>query len=229
VVRSLRFDMTYRVPAYAEWLEREGHLEAYRFHKRFLQHLQHQSARSGRPRGRWVLKCPDHIFAFDALCAVYPDARFVFVHRDPLRVLPSMARLTEILKRPFTRRVDLIEVGRQASDRWVRGANLLVETAERLQTAPQRIAHVHYLDLVGSPLKAIAALYGHFGIPISEAAKGAMAGALAEKPNGGYGRNVYRWEDYGLDPAVEEGRFSAYMKRFQIAAEAFPENRSRRT
>ena len=56
VFASLRFDSTYRVPSYREWLDETGHVEAYRFHKRFLQHLQHQAG-----GGRWVLKCPDHV------------------------------------------------------------------------------------------------------------------------------------------------------------------------
>jgi hypothetical protein len=81
VFASLRFDSTYRIPSYRRWLDQTGHLEAYRFHKRFLQHLQHQAGGGGR----WVLKCPDHVFALAAIRSVYPDARLVFVHRDPSR------------------------------------------------------------------------------------------------------------------------------------------------
>ena len=104
VFASLRFDTTYRIPSYRRWLDRTGHREAYRFHKRFLQHLQHQAGGSGR----WVLKCPDHIFALAAIREVYPDARLIFVHRDPLAVLLSVARLTAVLRRPFTRHIDKI-------------------------------------------------------------------------------------------------------------------------
>ena len=53
--------------AIGDWLDQAGHLPAYRFHRRFLQHLQHQA-----PGGRWVVKCPDHLFALDAIRAVYP-------------------------------------------------------------------------------------------------------------------------------------------------------------
>lgn len=67
----------------------------------FPQHLQ-----SGET-GRWVLKSPDHVLALEALGATYPDARIVFMHRDPLKVLPSVARLTAVLRRPFSRTVDM--------------------------------------------------------------------------------------------------------------------------
>ncbi|HKM68501.1 MAG TPA: sulfotransferase, partial [Stellaceae bacterium] len=43
VFASLRFDTTYHIPRYRRWLDETGHLDAYRFHKRFLQHLQHQA------------------------------------------------------------------------------------------------------------------------------------------------------------------------------------------
>ena len=74
VFTSLRFDTTYTVPNYRNWLDKNGHVDAYRFHKRFLQHLQYQAHR----RVRWVLKCPDHIFALEAIRFVYPDARLVW-------------------------------------------------------------------------------------------------------------------------------------------------------
>ena len=51
VFASLRFDTTYSVPSYRRWLDDVGHLDAYRFHRRFLQHLQHQEG-----GGRWVLE-----------------------------------------------------------------------------------------------------------------------------------------------------------------------------
>jgi hypothetical protein len=39
---------------------------------------------------RWVLKSPGHLWALDALLAVYPDARIVQTHRDPLQVIASL-------------------------------------------------------------------------------------------------------------------------------------------
>jgi hypothetical protein len=158
VFASLRFDSTYRIPSYRRWLDDTGHVEAYRFHKRFLQHLQHQAG-SNR---RWVLKCPDHVFALAAIRSVYPDARLVFVHRDPLAVLLSVARLTETLRRPFTRSIDKAEIGRQDSERWLAATELMISAAQE-QHFEEPIFHVHYLDLVSDPVGTVAALYQHFG------------------------------------------------------------------
>src|SRR5215472_3119705 len=214
VFASLRFDTTYHVPSYRRWLDETGHLDAYRFHKRFLQHLQHQAAAPGH----WVLKCPDHIFALGALRAVYPDAGIVFVHRDPLAVLLSVARLTEVLRRPFTRHVDKLEIGRQDSDRWLSATELMIEAADEEQF-DEPILHLHYLDLVSDPLATVATLYRHFGRALDSATATRISQLVEAKPNGGYGTRRSNLEEYGLDPVIERERYTRYMKRFGIRPE----------
>lgn len=214
VFASLRFDSTYRVPSYRRWLDETGHVEAYRFHRRFLQHLQHQAG-GGR---HWVLKCPDHVFALAAIRTVYPDARLVFVHRDPLAVLLSVARLTETLRRPFTRSIDKVEIGRQDSDRWLAATELMIAAANEQRFA-EPIFHVHYLDLIKDPVGTVAALYRHFGESLQPAAAARIGRLVAAKPNGGYRAHGSRLEDYGLDAALERERYARYMAHFGIRPE----------
>ncbi len=214
VFASLRFDTTYRVPSYRRWLDETGHFDAYRFHKRFLQHLQHQTVAGGH----WVLKCPDHIFALDALRTIYPDAGIVFVHRDPLAVLPSVARLTEVLRRPFTRHVDRIEIGRQDSDRWLAATKLMTEAADEEQFE-EPILHIHYLNLVSDPLETVATLYRHFGRALDPRTAARISRLVAAKPNGGYGTRRSHMEEYGLNPVAERDRYAQYVERFGIRPE----------
>jgi hypothetical protein len=214
VFASLRFDTTYRIPRYRRWLDQTGHLEAYRFHKRFLQHLQHQAPAAGH----WVLKCPDHIFALEALRAVYPDACMVFVHRDPLAVLPSVARLTEVLRRPFTRHIDKIEIGRQDSDRWLSATELMIGAASG-EPFREPILHIHYLNLVNDPLGTVTTLYRHFGRTLDPGATARVSRLVQAKPNGGYGTRRSQLKEYGLDPDVERQRYAGYMERFGIRPE----------
>jgi hypothetical protein len=214
VFASLRFDTTYHVPSYRGWLDEAGHLDAYRFHKRFLQHLQYQAGLAGR----WVLKCPDHIFALDALRAVYPDACVVFVHRDPLAVLPSVTRLTEVLRRPFTRHVDKLEIGRQDSDRWLSATELMIEAADEEQFE-EPILHIHYLNLVSDPLETVATLYRHFGRALDPHTATRIGRLVEAKPNGGYGTRRSQLEEYGLDPIAERNRYARYVERFGIRPE----------
>jgi len=210
VFQSLRFDTTHYVPSYQNWLIGEGHLKAFRFHKRFLQHLQHQLG-----KGQWVLKCPDHVFTLEAIKQVYPDARFVFVHRDPLSVLPSVAKLTELLRAPFTRKLDRFQIGQQVSERWVEGAGLIASDVE----AKEQIFHVHYRSLIADPLATVAGLYAHFGLPFTAAASASIEEFIRNTPRGGYGVNRYEFEEAGLDAVRLQEQFRPYMTAFGIESE----------
>jgi len=219
VFRSLRFDTNYRLPSYRAWLEADpaGHLPAYQFHRRFLRHLQHQAGRCARP-ARWVLKCPDHLFALDAIRAVYPDARLVFVHRDPVKVLLSVARLTEVVRRPFSRCLDPKEIGPEESLRWQEGTQRMIAVGDDAGL-PETVCHVHYLDLVSDPVSTVEQLYGHFGMGLSSTSVRAMEGYAAAQPNGGYGAHAYHFEDHGLDAEAERKTFLQYMLRFGVTPE----------
>lgn len=211
--RSLRFDTLHPIAGYRAWLDQQGHDLAYQFHKRFLQHLQIQQPGAGARR--WVLKCPDHVFALDAIRATYPDVHLVFVHRDPLKVLASVAKLTEILRRPFARAVDNMSIGRQVSAHWQLGTELMTALAD---DTPGE-THIHYKQLVADPLGTVRALYERLDLDLRPAAQARMQAHLDARPNGGYGRNVYHFADHGLDPAALAERFTPYMQRFAITPE----------
>lgn len=216
VFRSLRFDTNYHVPSYRHWLDSDvgRHLPAYQFHRRFLRHLQYQDGRAAR----WVLKCPEHVFALDAIRTVYPDARLVFVHRDPVKVLLSVAHLTEVLRRPFTRQLDPKLIGRDESARWLSGAERMMEIGDDAGL-PEHVCHVHHMDLISDPVSTVDGVYRHFGMTLPTAAATSIERYVTERPNGGYGPRQYAFDDHGLNETVERERFRPYMLRFGIAAE----------
>jgi Sulfotransferase family len=214
VFRSPRFDDVYRAPSYRAWLDKSGYDEGYRFLGRFLRHLQGSGA---APR-RWILKSPEHVFSFDALAHVFPDAMLVLVHRDPGHVLASAARLTELLRAPFTTAIDRREIGRKVADYWQDGMRRMVKVADDPSfPLRSRLVHVRYHSLVADPVGTIARIYDAFGLELSRNARATMAARVAEAPNGGYGANRYRPEEFGIDPERERERASAYAERFGVA------------
>jgi hypothetical protein len=212
--QSLRFDSTHHIPTYRNWLHAQGHKAAYRFHRRFLQHLQYQSGRQ-----RWVLKSPDHVFALDALKLAYPDARIVFLHRDPAKVLSSVAHLTEILRKPFTRSIDPHQIGKQVATDWLRGAQIMIEESRRHHFPSAQVFHLHYLELVADPLSAVERLYKHFGIALTAASRARMAQLVDAEPHGGYGNNTYDGSRHGLAAEDIRHRFRDYVNHFGIVQE----------
>lgn len=212
VFQSPRFDATYRVPTYSGWLERSGFLEAYRFHRRFLQHLDAQL-----PGRRWVLKSPDHVFALEDLRKIYPDAHLVFVHRDPVRVLASVSRLTEVLRRPFTRSIDRVEIGRQVSAYWINGAQIMSRRSSRSDSE----LHLSYRQICSCPLDAVRAVYRHCGLVLTPEAEGRMLWWLRSSANPSRPLRNYRLADFGLDPHLLREHFAPYTHAFGIEVEPF--------
>ena len=172
---------------------------------------------SPHPR-RFVVKCPDHVFTLAALKQIYPDARLILLHRDPLEVLASVAGLTAILRGPFSTRLDRGAIGRQVLADWVAGAEAMLRAdAEALFPAAQ-VAHLRFRDLTAAPLDTLAGVYERFGLTLSATARAGMARRVAEQPRGGYGGLTFRLEAYGIDPEAARPLFRAYASRFGLLA-----------
>src|SRR5690606_11881083 len=85
--RALWFDAQLPMPAYAEWMLSCDMTPTYEYHRRVLQVLQSELP------GPWTLKMPSHALHIRWLLKVYPDARLIWTHRDPLKALGSLCSL----------------------------------------------------------------------------------------------------------------------------------------
>ncbi|MDR3448825.1 MAG: sulfotransferase, partial [Alphaproteobacteria bacterium] len=194
------------------WLDAHGHAEAFAFHKKFLQVLQH-----GIQQPRWVLKCPDHVFSIDAILQTYPDARFVIVHRDPMKVFASVAHLTEILRRPFLKNVDPAEIGAQVTSRWIDGAKQMIMFDRRSDVAASRKIHIQHDELIADPLRAMARIYELFNMRLSDDLSTAITTTLAANPRGGYtGSRRYTLGHFNIRPERLTPQFADYVDYFHV-------------
>jgi hypothetical protein len=205
----------HQVPSYAAWYARCDLAPAYRFHRRLLQHLQQRS-----PARRWVLKAPSHLPALPTLFGTYPDARVVVTHRDPLKILPSVA---SILYSTAYVRSDAVDPA--AMLRWFTGdtcCSLLDGmTAFRAGGAvsPRQFYDLRYAELVARPIETIAALYDHFEMRFSAEAEARMRAYLAAKPKAKHGAHRYDFGATGFSEGAERERFRAYQERYAVASE----------
>jgi hypothetical protein len=212
---SPRFHTTYHVPTYQDWLERQDLRPAYRFHREFLQQLQWRT-----PGARWVLKAPAHLFAFDALLEIYPDARIVQTHRDPVTVLASVASLTAVLQRAFTDTLDALEIGHEVSRRWTNGLDRAMQLRRSGRVPADRFLDVHYHEMLRDPMGVVERLYAHFDMPLSANAAAAMRAHLDQNPKDKHGAHRYSAEAFGLDTDDLTRRFKAYREYFGVPSEA---------
>src|SRR5262249_39421347 len=121
-------------------------------------------------------------------------------------------------RRPFTRHIDRTELGYQECERWSVGAELMVRVAEE-QPFVEPIFHIHYHDLVNDPVGSVKKLYRHFGLIFDAKTATRIGGIVQANPNGGYGVNRYRIDDYGMDANEIEECFARYVALFCTGSE----------
>jgi sulfotransferase family protein len=212
--RATRFQTTYNVPSYEAWLNGQDMRPAYAFHRRFLQHLQWRA-----PGARWVLKAPSHVFSFEALLETYPDARLVQTHRDPVTVLASVASLSSVLHRAFSRQREATRFGQEVTSRWTDGLERSLELRRSGRVSPERVVDVHYRELARDPMATVHRIYREFTLPLTPAADRRMREFLVENRKDRHGRHHYALDSFGLDAQDLTQRFKAYCEYFGVASE----------
>ncbi|MEZ5900223.1 MAG: sulfotransferase [Hyphomicrobiaceae bacterium] len=184
------WDFAY-LPRYWKWFERQSAVPAYRMHKKQLQILQWLN-----PRGHWVLKSPQHMAGLPALLEVYPDASLVMTHRDPVECIASYCSLVAVAWGMTSDRFDK----RKITDYVLSSAAKAQEVSrEALRWLPaDRVVHVDYEQLVGSPVATVGNIYSRMGYERDPALPGKVEGWLAANPKGRHGRHTYSLADFDL-------------------------------
>jgi hypothetical protein len=213
---SLRFEMVFRLDRYQEWLLHQDMSATYEYHRRFLQHL--QSRHKGE---RWILKSPGHLGPIDVLFDTYPDAMVVQTHRDPLRVIPSVANLEFTMRQVSSDEVDPVSLGREQLHAWATLLDQGVAARSRHPERENRILDLSMQEVVGDPIACVERIYSHFGLDLSNEARGRMHRYLAAHPRDEFGTHRYSLEAFGLDAASVNERFKGYRERFGIESEPY--------
>jgi hypothetical protein len=216
--RSVIFPTQFRVPAYGRWAIHEADMApAYRWHRCFLQHLQ-----SRHPARRWVLKSPGHIWCLGALLAAYPDALLVQTHRDPLRIVASVASLIATLRRLASAESSIPEVAAEWADYLLDGLDRSVAAREDATVPRDRVVDLHFAAFMADPFATIREVYERLGLELTREAEARMRAFWAANPVDKHGRHRYRFADTGLDAGELRERARRYQSYFDVPSEALP-------
>ncbi|OEH75794.1 uncharacterized protein LOC34622966 [Cyclospora cayetanensis] len=200
----------FNVPSYRKWLYANDYQEmknAYKFHKRFLQHLQYQ-----RVADRWLLKMPFHLFTLDALFDTYPDARIIFMHRDPKDTVASWASLVRCAQQSLLDSVNPAELGKLELEAMSRMINRALDFRATRPDLKNQILDVQYKDLIDDPLGTVTKIYSHFDIPLTEQARERMTEFCHQDRNTRrkLSKHNYTLEDVSLTKPMVEEAFKQY-------------------
>lgn len=209
---SLAHALCWHVPSYVAFMHEAELAAAYRDHRRWLRVLVWRHRHDDLAGPRVVLEDPWHMGQLEALFEVYPNAKVIQVHCDPLEAVPALARECWASQRVDGRRArSMDEVGRYCVE--LLSAILRNNTAARQRLGPARIIDVSHREVLADPLAVVRTLGRRLPIPITEPAL----------------RQANRWlldnrfalrtqtgglEQLGLDRRALELRFAEYRFRF---------------
>lgn len=204
----------YRVPSYFDYLLDQADLESsYRVHKRQLQLLQWRTEK--RP---WALKYPNHVIGVSEILQVYPDARFVMTHRDPLQTLASISKMSFKLRSVRCEgNIDLYDIGQNMTHFVKRHIERILQTANGIDG--DRIIHVDYYALVDDPVSVMYKVHEKLGIDSPQQVCDAVAAWRKANPKNVRGANDYSLKQFGLDEVFLGKEFGKYMEQFGIPRE----------
>ncbi|MET0897644.1 MAG: sulfotransferase [Mycobacterium sp.] len=185
----------------------------YRIHHAMLQQFQY-----ARPPKHWVLK-GFHGFRLQAFFDTYPDAKLVWLHRDPVQVAASRTMMMADIAAGMVGEIDLKAEAKMHLD-MTRAS--VANTMSNPLTDDPRIHHVRYRDFIADPVATVRGFYDFAGREFTAAADTAMRRYLAENKGDRHGKFRYSTTvltDIGesLDALHEE--FRPFRERFGVEIE----------
>ena len=212
IFRTLQFDIQYKIPGYVDWLLKQDARVAYADYRRQLQLIA-----SARPLGkRFVLKDPTHLLHQEAILDLFPDAKFIFIHRAPEQSISSICSLYAYTRAIFVDHVAPQSIGQEImSGYWADALDGAFE-GHRARLAPERIIDVRQADLVANPLDIAERIYSAFSMDwdaVARAGLGAHLRAQAATPRA---RHEHSLAGFGLREETVRERFKTYCERFDV-------------
>ncbi|MCB1703427.1 MAG: sulfotransferase [Halioglobus sp.] len=191
---------------YRSWLLQRDLEPLYAYQKRLMQMLNWRN-----PGKQWMLKAPAHMWGIDAILKVFPDARFVWCHRDPQLVVPSINSMNKVVMGMYAgdiSHLDAGEIGRAVME-WY-AMSLEQGLAQREKLPPELFVDCSQREFVEQPMAVVEKVYKAFGLALSDESRAAMQAHVDANPKGKHGKHEYNLAEYGLTEAMIAERFAFY-------------------
>jgi hypothetical protein len=210
---SYNFEWIARAPGFRDHYLSHDQTPHYEYMKTVFKILQWRDVQQGKPRKRWVTKCPQHLEQLPVLKRVFPDATVAITYRDPVEVIQSA--------------ITMIAYGERMSYPTIDAQGLLDYWSDRIETllrANVRDRHiwpeaqsvdVPFEVFMADDMAIVRAVREKAGLPETEQANREVAEFIASHPRGKHGQIVYRLErDFGIKPSELRKRFDFYFDAF---------------
>ena len=169
----------------------------------------------GSSGARLLIKNPVYTARIALLRRIWPDAKFIHIHRNPYQVFISMRNFYKSLFAEFAlERYDHIDIDAVILDTYMRMMERFARDAVDIPTG--HFVELRYEELQNTPEAALARIYDALGLPGFEAAKGAFSRYLGSVE--GYQKNSYVYPSEARERVGE--RLKPFIERWSYAPPA---------
>ncbi len=211
------FEVSAKIPTFSEWLMTHDQTAAYEYMAMLLKII--SWFRDDPEDKPWLLKSPQHMQDLDALLHVFPNAKLICPHRDPIKVVGSSCSMVWNAIVRDSASVTPEWVGTE----WLNKTERMLKKSLKVRAASvpdQNQYDVLYADITADWENAIGGIYDFLGQPLTPHTRTAMQAWLDSNRQHQHGAHKYSLTDFGLDPQEVEQRLMFYRKRFNIPFES---------
>ena len=207
---SSMIESTYFVPDYAAWLSKQDPRKAYEDLIEILQSLQWQdSSRKGKS---WVLKTPGHLMGLQTAIDVFPEAKIVMTHRDPVSTIPSYCSMEASLYKMGSTDISNLDIGTYWMARLGEWLDNFI--AVRARADSTRFIDVNYKDLLTNPAETGLAVLKAAGLQESSEIRDGMEDWIEANRREHRAAHKYSLEDFGLDAEAIGAKYHDYISHY---------------
>ena len=210
--KALSWDAYIANREYADYMLHCDMSSAYDYQKDVMRVLQSQAP------GRWVLKMPSHALHFKWALKAFPNARFIWTHRNPYKALASLG--------------PTIGMGHMATlgytDREFIHDVYLDQIAEHVNRPMQlrpslpedKILDVYCGEFLNDPIAGMHRIYAWLGEELTDGAERTMRAWIETDNKRQAARPSYSLEDFGWTLEEAAPHFEEYLANYPRAKEA---------
>ncbi len=203
----------FQIPSWERYFQAQDPAHHFAWHKKTLKLLQWKFKKP-----HWLLKNPTHVPRIPWLLQTYPDAKLLFIHRDPVTTEDSgLSVMTTIYSwrtdEPWSGGIGEWMLADSRADVW----DKVIDWIDTGIIRKGNYTNCLYQDFMRDAVAMIERAYGDLGLPVTAEALERMRSYLANRPQGAQGKHSYK-RSVADEAAVAERRrvFRRYQDYFKV-------------
>jgi hypothetical protein len=197
------------LPTYDDWYLAQDEAASYERLADNLRLIGHAESRK-----TWLLKNPTHLLRMQSLLDIFPDARIIHTHREPVATFGSMCSMLAAFRgSPEPGSPAARAIGPRQLRLYKKATEHTIAVREH---HPDAFHDVYQAQLATEPLAVVHGIYDHFDLELRPDAERAMRHWIdTHRVSAASGRR-YRPEDYGLDAEAICRELEPYASRYGL-------------